>query len=65
VIRLKHRLNPMSDKSKYITAAILIVAAIALGYVIWLQTRLLIITLVIFVVVVAALYFLLRRSRAT
>jgi hypothetical protein len=51
----------MSDKAKYITAAILVVAAIALGYLVWLQTRLLIITILILAAVIAALYFLLRR----
>jgi hypothetical protein len=58
---IHHPFSPMSDKAKYITAAILVVAAIALGYLVWLQTRLLIITILILAAVIAALYFLLRR----
>ncbi len=52
----------MSTKSKVIAIAILAVVAFVLAYVIWIQTRLLIGSLLILAVVVLVIYFIVKRS---
>lgn len=52
----------MSTKSKVITVAILAAIAFVLAYVIWIQTRLLIGSLLILAVVVLVGYFIVMRS---